>query len=822
MKINKRLFLLVFIILILIFSAAIFYLNSVILPSKIKSLIVQTLEQKTSKNVGLESLQFNIFKGLVLRNLAVYDEKGKIITLKEGSFTFLILPLFKKKLVIPNLNLRSLVVFLERKPDSPINLQDLFPGLGSPASSGTNVLVYKVNIIDAKVHFQDKTFTPAFTKEIEALNLRAQLALPAAVKFDLTAEIPTSTDKPIVLDAEGEFKIPDQRLSSKIRLRDFTPQEFIDYYKDAGVVVSGGLTDGVIDMEFKEDTLYADLELKNRDLSISKEKISSWLNADIKMSLLYNFQEKQFGFSGKAKVYDTKIQGFEFFGSLYIRSGDISFSDSEISSDNLKADVWGMPLEIKAAMEGLPQPQLHLSALSELDLDFFPALLKDKFDFSSFREIKGKASLSFNLNTHLAPVKDLSLSGLLDILSADLKLEKLDSPLEDIKGKLEFTEGEVKWPELHFKYQGTPYKTEGVLNNFLMPQVQLTLSSSELSLKSDFTINNKIVKLSRCEGQYLDSDFSITGLINTQDTANLQTDISGRLGIDLKDLKVPLKKYEKQLEKIKPEGLLQADVAVNGPINDIKACAIKAKLSSTAFSAYGLKAKGLELSYNQENGLAQMPLARLSMYDGLMEVNATMNLKVQNFPYRAAINIQGVKIEKLKLDTGAKDKDIAGIVHAQAKLSGASTDLSLLNGEGKILVTEGKLWQLNLFQGLGALLFAKRDFANIVFEQGTCDFIIKDKSIFTDNLFLKSTITDLSGSVKLSFNNSIDAALNVHVLDDKVPLAGTFKDITTAIVGQGGLFGVIKISGTLNEPKYKFQTAVMSILKGLKDTILGR
>jgi hypothetical protein len=76
----------------------------------------------------------------------------------------------------------------------------------------------------------------------------------------------------------------------------------------------------------------------------------------------------------------------------------------------------------------------------------------------------------------------------------------------------------------------------------------------------------------------------------------------------------------------------------------------------------------------------------------------------------------------------------------------------------------------------------------------------------------------------LEFDSSIDAQLNVEVLDENVPLTGTFKDITTAIVGKAGRFGVIKISGTLKEPKYKFKTAVAvtDIIKGLKDILLEK
>ena len=55
-----------------------------------------------------------------------------------------------------------------------------------------------------------------------------------------------------------------------------------------------------------------------------------------------------------------------------------------------------------------------------------------------------------------------------------------------------------------------------------------------------------------------------------------------------------------------------------------------------------------------------------------------------------------------------------------------------------------------------------------------------------------------------------------------VPLGGTFKDVTTAIIGQGEKFGVIKLSGTLSQPKYAFKTAVSNIIQGLADVFFKK
>ena len=136
------------------------------------------------------------------------------------------------------------------------------------------------------------------------------------------------------------------------------------------------------------------------------------------------------------------------------------------------------------------------------------------------------------------------------------------------------------------------------------------------------------------------------------------------------------------------------------------------------------------------------------------------------------------------------------------------------------MVSEGKLWELNLFKGLGELLFAK-DFARVLFSEGYCGFSIQDRFIASDNLRLKSNLANLEGYFKIGFDGSLGGSLNVQVLEEGAPETGTMKDVATAIIGQAGRFGVIKVSGTLKEPKYKFKAAVNDIIKSLKNAILG-
>ncbi|MCK9604238.1 MAG: DUF748 domain-containing protein, partial [Candidatus Omnitrophica bacterium] len=207
---KKKIFI---ILLALVFLAGIglFYLNKVVLPTKIKSLVIKSLQEATQKKVSLDSVEINIFKGLVLKNLKLYDGTRTLLSLKEGSCVFILPLIFKKKIVLSNVNLLSPVVFLERRPDNSLNLADLFLQKQTKKGKlGFGVFIRKISITNGRIDFQDDTFSPAFTKSIDKLNARVFLSLPANVKFDFNTYIPGN--QRIEISGNGIFNIATSEL----------------------------------------------------------------------------------------------------------------------------------------------------------------------------------------------------------------------------------------------------------------------------------------------------------------------------------------------------------------------------------------------------------------------------------------------------------------------------------------------------------------------------------------------------------------------------------------------------------------------------------
>ena len=448
-----------------------------------------------------------------------------------------------------------------------------------------------------------------------------------------------------------------------------------------------------------------------------------------------------------------------------------------------------------------------------------PAITKEKFNFNLINSAFGKAALI--IKAHPDEKGDWVVQGDLSIKEAGLKLDKQDKPVEDISAIIEFSQQGFNWKDTKFKYQDLDYQSSGVLTNFKTPNIKLKLFSEELSLGADFDLLGKKIKISQFNGKYLDSQFLVSGDLDISNPSEPEVDLNGKLSLELANLDKILDKQYPAIKSLRLAGGLDAQFNFTGKPAHFKDCYLQASLNSSNFSFYGFKAQSLSLDFLQDQKIVKISDLRIALYDGLLQGNGALNLDTANLPYQLDLKVDGIKLEKLKMDTASKDKNISGILLGELKLNGYSGDLSRLSGAGKLSIKEGKLWELNLLRGLGKLLFAK-DLGSIELSECDCDFLVKDKFIYTDNLQLKGNVANIAGPLKIGFDGSLEGALNVDILSELVPLSGTLKDITTAIIGQSGKFGVIKLSGSLSEPKYSFKTVVTSIIKGLTDVLFGK
>ncbi len=807
-------FIIIFLILLLIITVGIIYLNKVVLPVKIKSLLVAALKNQTGKDVMLKSLELDIFKGFILQDLVIADSQNVIISARQATCAIFIWPIFKKQIIIPSINLKAPYIFLERRADNSFNLQDFFVApKQAKKKSDFNLSILKVSVIAGSVVFQDDTLAVKLRKEIKNIQFNLYLSLPASVKFNFKGEIPNSLKT--FISASGEYKVLSKELVSNIAVKNLSIEEFKAYYSNLD-----DLTSGLVDLEaqigFKEQLIEAKISCKGDNLILAKDKLKAMFDFVLQARGNYNLTSKKPAFEGDCNILEAEISGVELLGQIKNLHGKFSFNQRSLFAESLRAELLGLPFEIKLGIKDFNTPVVNIK--TDLDLSFLPKIAKEKYNSSLINASSGKAALSIKI---YPDEKGLWLvQGDLGITEAKLKLEKQKDWIENISAIIDFSQTGLNWKETKFKYQGSSYESSGSLANFSAPGIKLKLFSSDLSLAVDFNLSLNKIKIAQLKGKYLDSQFLISGQVDNSDAAKPFFDLNGSINLEVGNLS---KIFDKNsvLKSTQLSGQLDTQFNFRGRPVDFKNCYLQAKITSNNFSVYGLNTKNLSLDFFQDQKLAKVSSMKIDFYDGFIGGNGTMNLDATDIPYQLELKTGGVKLEKLKLDTPAKNKNISGTFSADVKLSGYAQDINKLNGAGNFSIIDGKLWELDLLQGLGKLIFAS-DLGNISFSECSAEFLVKDKLIFTDNLSLKSNIANLYGPLKVGFDNSLNGVLDVEILSDMVPISGTLKDLTTAIIGQAGKFGEIKLSGSLNEPKYNFKPAVGNIIKGLTDMLFKK
>lgn len=811
----KKFFIIVAILLLIILGVTVF-LNKVILPTKIKSLIISTLSKQTGKEVSLKSLEFSIFKGLIVRDLVISDGTQTILSARQATCTIFIWPILKKQIIIPAINLQSPYIYLERRKDNSFNLENLFSAASvQEKKSDFNLAVFKLTISNGDLVFEDNSLGVKFKKEIKNIQFNLQLGLPIKLKFNFTGQL--DSQPPVSINASGEYRILKKELAVNLKLKALSAKEFSAYYPALGDVFSG-LIDLQAQAHLKGKTCQINLAAQSDNLVLVKDNLKAKLNSSLLTKINYDLETKKLEFSGSCDLVQADIAGLEFLGQVNNLNGKFVFNQNSLIADSLKAQLLGVPFEIRLGIKDFSTKVLNIS--TDFDLSILSAIAKDKFKFSLISASSGKASLLVKILPDKQGV--WMAQGSLDIAQASLKLDKVIDPFENIDVHLEFSQQGLNWKETKFRYQGIDYESSGTLSDFAAPQVKLKLFADDLSAAADFKVAGNLIQIAGLKGKYLNSQFLVSGNIDHSDEAQVRVDLTGGINLELSDLNKLLAKIYPGIKALSAAGQLDTQFSLSGPVNDFKNCFLQAKSTSSNFSLYGFRASQLAIEYLQEQKIIKIPAIYITLYDGLITGSGALNLDSVLSPYQLELKAGGIDLGKLRLDTATAAKNkYEGIFEGEVKLTGSGSDLNKLNGAGSFKITQGKLGEINLLQGLGKLLLAK-DLGKIEFTECSCAFSIKDKIVSTDKLKLLSSLVNLYGPLSIGFDSTLAGALDVEVLSENVPLAGTFKDVTTAIIGKAGKLGVIKLSGTLREPKYAFDTAVISIIQGLADVFFKK
>ncbi|MEW5758256.1 MAG: AsmA family protein [Candidatus Omnitrophota bacterium] len=824
----KRKILLIILGFALLCAGLTLYINRIFIPVKARSKLIQFLEDKTKRKVQIDSINYNLLKGFVLKNITLSEENlaQQFIKIDEISFNPQILPIIFKKIIIPSVNIISADINLAYLAENEWNFSSLIPkNQQIKTKQPFSLIIFKINIENSKIHFTDKTKNPEFKKDIEDFNLKLYFLLDSSKlyinflikenEFDTLISLKTkynfkNKEANSLLSAHN-FSIAGYKPYLKIHSFDFE-RYFINNtranfsYSFVDKKLQGNLTADInnIPLEirgsltnFKE--LILDLNLVSEfELKDLKEILPQEVKNKIKLisgQVFINLQAKSplntliENLNGQVNISNADIELLnqdktEALRKLSSINGKFSISNDQITTDNLNAIIADIPINLKGSITKLKKPDLNIQILSMFDLKNIQKILPQDI-IPKLEKFEGQANIKLNIK---GPVENLfsDISGNINLSNGSIKLTTVKFPLENIRADIEFK--------------------KNVINaNF---------DSSLLKIIAELNTQERIINILRLKLQLAESKFNFeNGVLNIVESKNPNINLTGDIQLKLEDLK---NFFPKISDKIK--GNLNGSILINGDIKNFTNLSIKSELYADIIKIYDLNIKNNHIHYEQTNGQIKNLEINSSCYAGEIYLLLQGKFIKNSIDYIGDLEIKNIELGEIGKDVKWKNKKISGLVNAKVIASGMSNELSTLQGKGIILITNGYLGEINLFKGLFGVL-SVANFESIIFKNGGCNFYIKDKSLYTDNLQLISEQMDLLSEGRLGFNGELDfiVGTNLRALPSISTSPSPFEQIISAIASTAAGALSAKVTGTIKEPKYKLTPMPGGIIKGFKN-----
>jgi hypothetical protein len=807
----KKIILSVLASLVMLAIAGAAYFNEVVFPQKIKSALIEGFRLATGKSIELSGAKLDPFKGLVIKDLAILDNDLWVIKAKEADCRFLIFPLFKKQIMITSLELKGAQVFLERRKDNSFDIVETFFKEPILLNGEYSLVILRIMLSRAAVNYKDSALDPALTKDVKNVFLDARLSLPDKIVFTAEFELPSKLA--MLFKVSGEYKALKKETLLDIKAKDLYFKEFAPYFKDQNMDLPEGRADIEAAVKSGSDILSADITMTSLGLGFSQDRIKADLNCALKAKAEYDFGKKALIYSGELDIKNLALSGLEYVDRIDDIRGRAIFTESRFLSKDLTCTLAGLPVTAIADLTDFKTGSLNIDIKSLTDLSALKDILKNRFKTKIPAQLSGSGELNLKLE-YKVPIKEMpAVSGNVFVSGAKVILDYNKIPLDDVKGMFKFTSNQLSWEDTAFRHMDIDYNSSGTLTNFEKPGIDIKLDSRSLSVRSLLAVNDNFLTLSRLEGRYEDTEFSVYGDLDTTDPANITAELNGTIKFGLNENKELLKKFENIIKDSKPSGRLTAKFALKGNINDLNSCAADVEVSGPRISLYGFKMENFTMSYMQRNSVMDIVKMQASLYGGTLDGSGRIELASKDKGYQIKAEVKGLKIEAIKLDTEFKDYDISGSIYSRFGFKGYSDDPSKFSAWGKVNISNGKLWQLNLFRGIGALVF-RRDFSSVIFKEGDCDFSIKDKTISTNDINLRSDLLNINGVARIGFDNSITASLKAEFTDEGVD--------ASKMAGAIERYSIMEVSGTLKEPKFKIRPDLSNVVSDIAEGLFSQ
>ncbi len=821
---KKKFFLTLFIFLALLLTVGLIYLNNVFLPVKVKQIAIEQAEKFLHRKVTLGNLQFSPVKGLVLADLTV-AEKGSpdkiFVQIKRASGNILLWPFLKeKKIIIPAIVIESPRISVSRTNHSEFNFSDLIipkpqPDKKPAAQGIPDILITQLVIQDGRIDFRDETTTPPFAQSLDGIQVKAGLVLPQDINVSLQLNLPR-VSRPAFLNLDGKYNLSSKILNATVDMKNLPAVELVSiYYQPPMVELKSGFV----------ESAHATIDAQGPKIQARGEAVLSDLMGKLNSGIEFAGDPKiSFNLSNDPSLdtkssYDltinlnrAKLTGLPYIEEAKDLTGRVFLQPDNVRVEALSAALLNSSAKVDGTLENFQDPSLDIQGETGL----FDLALVKKFIPEIIEKIqidaRGQAQAQFTFKGKIKDAAKADVNLTAQLKDANINHPKLPAPFKNIDGEVHYDAGGLSWKDLSVDFLEQGFTSNGHLTNFTMPDLTADITSKNLTLSAAVKAVTNGYEIKTCQGRYFNSAVDVTGKILLPKEAPAVIDAAGNVNLALEDLAKIYPPLKDKLKDIRPSGLVTIKGAVQGPLQDPFELNINASAQSDSVSVAGYRLNHFALDVQQSPGQQTQLNLTADTYGGQLSAIAAGKL-TETFPFSLRATLDRLDLAKLKTDVASlKGKDISGLLSTSWDIEGEAKDLNTILGRGTLAVADGNLWQLNLLEGLGVLLFIP-EFSKISFTGVEGTFTVAEQKVSTENLTLNSEEVGVVAKGWVDFVGKLNFNIAAHFSEKAIAESSSIKKGFTAILTQANNYLSIKLSGTLKDPRYTIIPLPVTILE---------
>lgn len=608
-----------------------------------------------------------------------------------------------------------------------------------------------------------------------------------------------------LLEITGNVKMPhadfvaDINLSSTMLLKNIS--------EDVDITIENGRAKIEANLVYRRDGSYKitgssdieSLKLIQKDIGLS----GNFLIKGQSGGTAGNWQASDY--KGSVDFDEAAIQSAGRFPLISDAAGTAQFNTKSIIIKKLTGACAGTEISLNGKFDyaqDKPAVSLHLksdkASVSRL-IQSLPDNIKARFYGI---DAKGVCLLDIDFKGILDNPESYDYSGTILLEKSSLKLEYWPYEISDIDCGIDFKKQQLIWKDLSFDIDGIRYSSYGQLSGLTEVSVSAAINSNTLnavcSAKKD---KNGVISISKLDGSYRDSSFSLNGTI--KDIRSAYADLKGEIYLKLQDTPYIFTRKSEALKKLKPRGTIKLGIEMQGPLKKPPEWTLFAEASSETIGISGFTLNDFYADYRMKDYFIDIPVMSAYAYNGIININSRSNLKTRERPYIINIDIKDMDLQELIKDTDNKDRKIKGLFACKAVLNGYLDKKDSLRGNGWLQVSDGYLWEFPVVHGIMNLILMIPP-ENIVLTDAFGNFSIGNNRIYTQDFKMLSKAASLLWAGSLGFDGTLDFNITGRFAENVVKQTTEPGRIANAILHKAGnLIMEVRLTGTLKKPVYQ-------------------